>query len=497
MILLAVMLAFLPIVVDLTILHVAIPPLTLELQATGTEVLWIIDIYPLVMASLLIPMGTLADRVGHRRILLLGLSIFAVGSVFAAFSPTAIALVSARAMMAVGAAMAMPCILAIIRQAFKNDVERATALGVWGAVGSAGAALGPLAGGVLLEHFWWGSVFLLNVPILMVVIPFVAISAPRNAIVTDDPWRPGQALLLMTGLMATVYGLKLLLKDGSAVWIALSILSAGIGTLTWFVRIQLKSPKPMLDMGLFSNPVIRVGVVMALVVMGSLAGVELLLAQELQFVTGRSPLEAGLFMLPLMAASAIGGPLAGLILNAIGLRWVAGGSLAIASASIAGLAYSSFAEATVSIVVLMICLGLALGIGLTASSVAIMSSAPEEKAASAGALEATSYDLGTGLGIAGFGLVLASSYQNAIHLPDGISPDVAAVATRSIGETMLAAQNLVGPLGQAMAEAGRQAFSASHSMVLLSAAGIIGILSIMIVFVFRPRRRSSASVGNH
>lgn len=153
-VLLVVMLAFLPIVLDLTILHVAIPSLTLALEATGTEVLWIIDIYPLLMASLLIPMGTLADRIGHRRLLFIGLSVFGVGSALAAMSPTAQALIGARALMAVGAAMVMPCTLAIIRQTFKDDTERATALGIWGAVASAGAALGPLAGGALLEHFW-------------------------------------------------------------------------------------------------------------------------------------------------------------------------------------------------------------------------------------------------------------------------------------------------------------------------------------------------------
>lgn len=267
--------------------------------------------------------------------------------------------------------------------------------------------------------------------------------------------------------------------------------------LAWFVRIQLRSTHAMLDMSLFSKPAIRMGVVMALVVMGSLAGVELLLAQELQFVTGRSPLEAGLFMLPLMMASAVGGPLAGLILRAVGLRLVATGSLALAAISIAGLAYSDFNNAGFGVAVLMVGLGLALGVGLTASSVAIMSSAPEEKAGSAGSLEATSHDLGTGLGIAGFGLVMASSYQRAIHLPEGIAPEVATIAARSIGETMLAAQSVGGPSGQAIAEAGRQAFSTSHSMVLISAAVLIGFLSIMIFSVFRQQANEHVGADTH
>src|SRR5690606_31937369 len=171
LVLLAVMLAFLPVVIDMTILHIAVPSLTLALGATGTEILWIIDIYPLVMAGLLVPMGTLADRVGHRRMLLTGLGVFLVASVAAAFSPSAIALIGARVLLAVGAAMIMPNILAIIRQTFEDEKERAVALGLWGTIGAAGSAIGPLAGGFLLEHFWWGSVFLINVPVMLVVWP--------------------------------------------------------------------------------------------------------------------------------------------------------------------------------------------------------------------------------------------------------------------------------------------------------------------------------------
>lgn len=165
----------------------------------------------------------------------------------------------------------------------------------------------------------------------MLAIPLVFFLAPRHAVLAEGAWKPAQALLLMAGLMATVYAIKTGLKSDGAWWLSLVIGCIGTAMLAWFVRIQLRSTHAMLDMSLFSKPAIRMGVVMALVVMGSLAGVELLLAQELQFVTGRSPLEAGLFMLPLMAASAVGGPLAGLILRAVGLRLVATGSLALAT----------------------------------------------------------------------------------------------------------------------------------------------------------------------
>lgn len=217
-----------------------------------------------------------------------------------------------------------------------------------------------------------------------------------------------------------------------------------------------------------------------------------MLAQQLQFVLQRSALEAGMFLLPLMIGSAVGGPLAGGILQFAGLRLVASMSLFVAAASLAGIGYSDLSEAGWEVDLLLVALGLSLGIGLTASSVAIMGSTPVAKAGAAGALEATSYDLGTGLGITGFGLLLATSYQRAIVLPGDLPAATVTLASQSIGETLMVAGTMSAPVAQAVAQAGRLALSASYGMVMLSAAALVGLLGIGVLVALRHDLESTA-----
>ncbi len=487
-ILLAVMVAYLPIAVDLTILHIAIPSLTLALQATGTEILWIIDIYPLIMASLLVPMGTLGDRVGPRKLLLAGLTIFLAASLAAAFSPTARALIGARAVLAVGASMIVPSVLSAIRLTFEDWKERAMALGIWGTVSSVGAAAGPLAGGLLLEHFWWGSVFLVNVPLVLGVLPLAAVMLPRRYSLSRKAWPLGQALVLAAGLMATVYAVKTGFKAGSSLLQSGMIFICGAGLLAGFIRRQITAQNPMLDLGLAKLPAIRIGLIIALVVSGSLAGVELTIAQELQFVIGNTPLEAGVFMLPIMIAAAVGGPLAGRLAAAAGLRKVSVLSLLTAAASLAGLGFTSFHAAGIAVAACMAGLGLSLSIGLTASSIAIMGSVPPEKGGAAGAIESLGYDLGTGLGITAFGVLLSTLYRNALRLPDTLRGDLPRAALESISDTMVAAELAGGPKGESIAHAARLAFSTAHSTVLLTAALLVALLAAWVFHGLRHQQ---------
>ncbi|MBB6484806.1 MFS transporter [Rhizobium lusitanum] len=485
-ILVAVMMAFTPVVVDMTILHIAIPSLAVALGASGNEVLWIIDVYPLVMAGLLVPMGTLADRIGYRRILLIGLGVFGAASIAAAFSTSAPLLIVARAALGIGSSMIMPCVLALIRQTFEDDAERATALGIWSIVSMAGAAIGPLVGGVLLEHFWWGSVFLVNVPIMLIVIPVVWRLVPPSSGNSQATWKPGQALILVAGLILTVYGVKSGFKAGLNVETGATLI-VGVGLLAWFSRLQISSENPMLDLSLLTKPAIAVGLMMAFVASGSLAGFELVLAQELQFVLDKTPLQAGVFMLPLVVAAAIGGPIGGQLANRYGLRAVASSSMAAAALALFAISLSDLVEKAYIVAVLLGILGFALGVGLLASSIAIMGSAPAEKAGAAGALESTGYELGGGLGITIFGVLVNSIYRSAFSNPvagDGIS--------NSISEAMTVARELGGSDGLEIAVAAKAAFAEAHGSVLVLVAAMIALLSALVFIALRNAPKAEA-----
>lgn len=473
-----IVLVYIPVAIDATVLHVAAPTLSMTLGASGNELLWIIDIYSLVMAGMVLPMGALGDRIGFKRLLLLGGGLFGLASLAAAFAHSASWLIVTRAVLAIGAAMIVPATLAGIRATFAEQRHRNMALGVWAAVGSGGAAFGPLVGGMLLEHFYWGSVFLINVPIVLVVMALTARLVPRQAGRSDQSLNFGHAIMLIVAILLLVYSAKTALKGHTAtVAIALTLLTGAL--LLWqFVRIQLAAARPMIDMRLFTHRIILSGVVMAMTAMITLVGFELLMAQELQFVHGLTPYQAGLFMLPVMLASGFSGPIAGMLVSRLGLRCVATAGMALSAVSFYGLAMTDFSSQQVQAWILMALLGFSAASALLASTAAIMAAAPAEKAAAAGAIETMAYELGAGLGIAIFGLLLSRSFSASILPPAGLNAQEMERASSSMGEAVQLAHSLPSSLSEALLTAAREAFTWSHSVALSSAGSMLIVLAI-------------------
>ncbi|MFV0262605.1 MAG: MFS transporter [Kluyvera sp.] len=475
--LMAILMVYIPVAIDATVLHVAAPTLSVELGTSGNELLWIIDIYSLVMAGMVLPMGALGDKIGFKRLLLLGSGIFGLASLAAAFSPTAITLIASRALLAIGAAMIVPATLAGIRTTFAQARHRNMALGLWAAVGSGGAAFGPLVGGMLLEHFYWGSVFLINVPIVLVVIAINARVVPRQPARREQPLNLFQALVLIAAILMLVFSAKSALKGQIALWLVSMVALGGAAMLYWFVRKQLSAARPMVDMRLFTHRIILSGVMMAMTALITLVGFELLMAQELQFVHGKTPFEAGLFMLPLMVASGFSGPIAGMLVSKLGLREVATGGMLLSALSFLGLSMTDFSTHPWQAWGLMTLLGFSVASALLASSSAIMAAAPKEKAAAAGAIETMAYELGAGLGIALFGLILTRSYTSSIVLPAGIDGAAAELAASSISEAIKLAQSMPAIPAEGLIAAAKMAFINSHSIVLATAGVLLLLLA--------------------
>ncbi|GAB52059.1 SmvA family efflux MFS transporter [Atlantibacter hermannii] len=479
-------LIYIPVAIDATVLHVAVPSLTMALEASGNELLWISDIYSLVMAGMVLPMGALGDRIGYKRLTLIGSKLFGIASLAAAFSSDASQLIAARALLAVGAAMIVPATLAGIRSTFNNERERGIALGIWVAVGAGGAAFGPLVGGILLEHYYWGSVFLINVPIIALVLLFTAVFIPRQPVQRAQTLNLTQALMLIAAILLLVLAAKTSLKVNADPLKALGAAIGGALLMTLFIRSQLRARAPMIDLTLFTHRIILTGVVMALTAMIALVGFELLMAQELQFVHGFSPLDAGLFMLPLMLACSFSGPAAGALVGRFGLRTVATLGMAFSALSFFGLSMTDMAHQRAVAWGWMILLGLSASTALLSSTAAIMSAAPKEKATAAGAIETMAYELGAGMGIAVFGMILSHAFSGAIELPQELPVTLMAQASASINEALLVAQQVSPALGDLVVDAANQAFKASHSAVLTLASGMLLVLTLVVWFALRP-----------
>ncbi|MFE1309906.1 MFS transporter [Streptomyces sp. NPDC058755] len=465
---------------DATVLHVAVPAVTEDLRPGAIELLWIVDVYPLVCASLLILFGTLGDRVGRRRILLLGYALFGVASAVAAFAQTAETLILARALLGVGGAMIMPATLSILRQVFPDRRERALAIGIWSAVAAVGAAVGPLLGGFLLEHFWWGAVFLVNIPLMLVSLPVGRMLLPESRGDRSGPWDVVGALMAAAGLFGVVLGVKRLGGGESPAGpFTVVPLLVGAALLFLFVRRQGRRPHPLVDLRMFRRPAFSTSVGCIVLAMLALVGLELIAAQYLQLVLGLSPLETGLRLLPLTVAAMASGLAGARMLRRFGPRRMVCFGFCLTAAAVLTLTAMGATDNAGLLLFGFVLLGFGLETTLFGAYESMLSEAPAEQAGGAAAIGETSYQLGAGIGIALLGSVMNAAYAPALASVPGVPPHASDAASHSLGEAYEVAGRLGGPVGDALRRAARDSFVHGLHVTLLVSAGLLLLGAVM------------------
>ncbi len=477
------------ITLDNSILYTALPTLTEELHATASQGLWIINAYPLVMAGLLLGSGTLGDRYGYRRMFLIGLTLFGAASLLAAFSPTAVILIVARGLLAVGAACMMPATLALIRVGFDNVRERNFAIAVWGSISVVGSALGPIVGGVLLEHFWWGSVFLINVPVVLLALIATPLVAPKGV---QDPSKRWDAISSLYALI-TLTGAVLAIKEAvhaPPAWpvVAVAVLAAIIGGVL-FVRRQRKLDDPLLDFAVFKNRAFTAGVLTAAFAMFAIGGVQLVTTQRFQLVEEFTPLQAGLLVAVIAIGSLPTALIGGATLHLVGLRTLIGGGFALATV---GLVIATFgAQSSLGLLIAGFAVtGLGLGATMSVASTAIVGNVPARKAGMASSVEEVSYEFGSLIAVAVLGSVLSLLYTSRIVLPAG-APEGAA-------DSMGAARELAGG-NQAVIDAASTAFDSAYTTILIVVAIVLAVGTVVTGWLLRrhgPGSQASEFEGN-
>jgi MFS transporter, DHA2 family, multidrug resistance protein len=473
---------------DLTVLHLAVPSLSADLQPSSAQLLWITDIYGFMVAGFLVTMGTLGDRIGRRRLLLLGATAFGVLSVVAALSTSAETLIASRALLGIAGATLAPSTLSLIFSMFTDPAQRSTAIGIWITAFSAGGAIGPVLGGVLLESFWWGSVFLLAVPVMAVLLAL----GPRVLPEYRDP-NAGRldlvsAAMSLVAVLAVVFGLKLMAQDGIG-GLASAAIVVGLLVGAVFVRRQLTLADPMIDLRLFRSSVFNASLVTNLLGIFIAVGYFLFIAQYLQLVLGLSPLEAGLWSLPSAVGFIVGSNLAPRILRRVRPAYVIGTGLAMAAVGLAVLTQvggSTSADlALLAVASLFVSLGLAPV--FTATTDLIVSSAPPERAGAASGISETGAELGGALGIAILGSIGVAVYRGELAdtLPAGLPSQAATIARDTLGGAVGVAAQLPGEIGAALLVAAREAFTQGMRLTVMLSAVVAAVIAVVSTVMLR------------
>jgi MFS transporter, DHA2 family, multidrug resistance protein len=470
--------------IDVYVMLLALPHLSASLGATSTEQLWITDAYGFPLAGLLVAMGTLGDRIGRRKLLLIGAAAFAVASILSAYAQSTATLIGARALLGVAGAALAPSTMSLIRTMFRDPKQMSMAIGIWGMSFGLGAVIGPLLGGLMLEHFWWGSVFLIGVPVMVLLLVVGPVLLPEYRAPETGKIDVPSVAVFLAGILPVIYGLKAIARDG---WQPLPIVAIVVGLVfsVVFVRRQRTLAHPLLDLNLFRDRAFSTALGSMLFGTMLMGAMMLFVTQDLQLGHGLSPLEAGLWLLPAIACNTLSFMVSPVLGQRFRPAYLIGGGLTI---SVVGLLVLTQVDVfagpgLVATGFALIYLGagplVTLGLNL------VLGSAPQEKAGSAAAINETSGQLGFALGIAVLGSVAVAVYRSSVNVPDGLPATAAQAARDSLAGARAVAPSLPEQIADAILTPARAAFAAElHTVAAISAV----LLAATAVFAARLLR---------
>jgi DHA2 family multidrug resistance protein-like MFS transporter len=477
--------------IDNTVLGFALPAISTALAPSAAQLLWLVDVYPLVLAGLLVTMGTLGDRVGRRRTLMVGVAGFGAVSLIAAFATDATYLVAARALLGFFGAMLMPATLALLRTLFRDRAQRRFAVAVWATGFAAGSALGPIVGGLLLQHFWWGSVFLVNVPVMLVLLVLGPALLPESRMADPGRFDPLGVVLSLLTMAPAVLVVKIVAHDGITATAVLALLVAAVAGVLFVRRAEARraaGEEPLLDVTLFASPVLRLSALANATTMFALTGLLFFSAQYLVLVHGLSPMDAGLVLLPGFVVTILAGLAAARLGRRYPLRALVPAGLLLAAS---GYVLCTLLGAGSSVAVLLaasVLVGAGIGLSETITNDAILAAAPPDRAGSASAVSETAYEIGAVLGTAVLGSVLSAAYRAGVDVPSSVGPTYAATARETLGGAVGVAQRLAGAPASELLSSAQAAFTGAVGITALTGTAVL-VLVALTVFTGLARSR--------
>jgi MFS transporter, DHA2 family, multidrug resistance protein len=480
---------------DLTVLNLAVPQLSAALRPSSTELLWIVDIYGFLISGSLITMGTLGDRIGRRKLLLIGAAAFGAASVLAAFATTTPLLIAARALLGLAGATLAPSTLSLIRNLFHDPQQRTLAIGVWIASFSAGGAIGPVIGGALLAHFWWGSVFLINVPVMLLLLAVGPRLLPEFRDESAGRLDLVSAALSIAGVLSAIYGIKRSAEHGAGGLSALAVVaSIAFGVL--FVGRQRRQ-NPLIDLRLFRSVAFRAGLVVNVLGFFIAFGTFLLIAQYLQLVLGMGPFEAGLWSTPSAAAFILGSSLAPRISRRVDPAYVMAGGLALAAAGFGVFTQVESSDGALVFAAGYFVVSLGLAPVFTLTTDLIVGAAPPEQAGAASAVSETGSELGGALGIAILGSVVTAAYRGAIKrsLGSAVPAEAAEAAQQTLGEAAAVARTLPDPIGGELLATSRAAFVQAFQLACGVCVAVALGAAVLVAVMLRRRKADAGALA--